>query len=243
MNNIIFFGHNDVRFFYYRYKDSKYYSLSILLATIIVCIILVFQVILPQIESYFSVRREVVTLRAKISTINQNINFVNNLDKSLLDSQLKVATEALPSDKDFEGIISAISAAAVRSGVSVSDFRFRLDDTPVSTDKKNPNSLSPVGIVLDVRGSSDGGKKFLSEIYEKIPIVEVTDIKGGSSSLIVGVRFFYKPLPKISFSEEEPITEVSESKQELIRKLNSWHSASFNHDVAVPSSSSAIPVF
>jgi len=245
MSKRIFFGHNDIRFFYYRYKDSKYYSLSILVFTIAVCALLIFKLIIPQADVYFSIRREVLALRAKIKTMNDNINFVNNLDKSLLDSQLTVTNRALPADKDFAGIINAISASAVRSGVSISDFSFSLGGVSSNiTEKKDKNALSPVNISLDIKGSTDGGKKFLSEISEKIPLAEVTNVKGDSNSLIVDLQFYYKSLPQISFKEDEPITPVADSKKELIRKLSSWQVSSQDQELSVPtSSSSATPLF
>lgn len=247
MNKKVFFGHNDLRFLYYRYKDSNYYSLLILSATIVVCMFLIFGFIIPQIQSYFSIREEVASLNSEIRTINENINFMNNLDKTLLNSQLQTATSALPSDKDFAGILNAIASAAIRSGVSVSDFSFRLDENSSSANGvKNGSPAGPllINLSVDIKGSVSGWKKFLTEIYEKVPLVEITDIKGDSDSLTVGMRFYYKPLPKIAFKESEPITPVADSKQALIRKLSSWQSAPLNQEITVPvSSSSAVPLF
>ena len=244
MNKKVFFGHNDLRFFYYRYKDSNYYSISIFTVTIVVCLILVLKIIIPQVETYFSIRREVVALRSKIKTINENINFMNNLDKSVLNSQLQTATRALPNDKDFAGIINAIADSAVRSGVSISDFGFRLNEPASNSSdaKKDFQGLSSIDVSVGIKGSTDGGKKFLSEISEKIPLVEIRGVKGNSSILTIGMHFYYKPIPKIAFKEDEPITSVADSEQALIRKLSSWQTAP--QEISVPAgSSSAVPLF
>ncbi len=247
MNKRVFFGHNDLRFFYYRYKDSNYYSLSILITAILLCILLIFQIILPQAQIYFSIRKEAVALGSKIKTINENINFMNNLDKSVVDSQLQVVTRSLPADKDFEGILNVISQASVRSGVSVSDFSFQLDkpaqtNGQVKSDHKS--DLVAIDITVDIKGSTDGGKKFLAEIAEKIPVVEITNVKGDSNSLIIDMHFYYKTLPKIAFKEDELITSVSDSKQALIRQLSAWQETSIvQENTSQAGTSSAVPLF
>src|SRR5688572_15699003 len=99
MNKKVFFGQNDLRFLYYRYKDSVYYSLSIFIVTIFVCIMLLVNIIFPQAGKYFSIRNEVISQREKISIINENINFIASIDKAELDSQLRIASRALPPDQ------------------------------------------------------------------------------------------------------------------------------------------------
>jgi hypothetical protein len=246
MNQRIFFGKNDLRFYYFRYKDTNLYYISILIASIIVCAILVFQVIIPQAEIYFSVKNEAEDLSSKIKVINNNVNFINSLDKSQLDSQLQIATQALPTDKDFVGIINSISDAAVLSGVSVSDFTFRLNTTnsssgpAVATSQKG---LLPINVIFNIEGSNDGGKRFLQEISKKIPLVEVETVSGDSASLSVNLNFFYKPLPKLSFKEEDPIPVISKDKQDLLKKLSTWQSPYLNQGGSQSGSSSAAPLF
>src|SRR3989344_9386493 len=120
MSKRVFFGQSDLRFYYFRYRDSKYYSLSIFLLTIIVCIILLINVIVHQFNNYLSIRQEVIAKKTAIKLINENINFMNNLDKSKLNSQLGTVTRALPVEKDFEGILNALSDSSIRSGVTLS---------------------------------------------------------------------------------------------------------------------------
>ncbi|HSW47751.1 MAG TPA: hypothetical protein VLG67_01610 [Candidatus Saccharimonadales bacterium] len=247
MSKRVFFGHNDIRFFYYRYKDSNYYALSIFALVTVACLMLVFFVIIPQAENYFSIRSEVVALRLKIKNINENSNFINNMDKSVLDSQLLVTTRALPTEKDFAGIIDVIAQSSIRSGVSVSDFGFRLDDKTVnstSVNKGNNTDLLPISVAVDIKGSSDGGKKFIEEIQKKTPLVEITDVKGDSNSLLIGMNFYYKTPGKIKFDENEPITAISESQQALIKELTLWQAESSNPGIIEPiGSSSAMPLF
>jgi len=237
MSKRVFFGQNDLRFLYFRYKDSNYYSISVIVLIIVVCVILVFMVIIPQAENYFSIRREVVALRSKISVLNENINFMNNIDKSVLNSQLNVTTQALPAEKDFAGINNALTASAIRSGVTIDDFVFNIGK------ESSAKSQSSVSLVIKVNGTIDRVKRFLKEISEKLPISEVSSIESSSNSTNVTLAFHYQSFPKIVFKEDEPITPLTDPKKALIQQLSSWQTGS-NLPGFVPSgSSSAVPLF
>lgn len=59
-------GKKGFRYWYYRFRDSQYYALSIAGITILVCTLLVFNVIIPEIANWFSIRQEVIATQAKI---------------------------------------------------------------------------------------------------------------------------------------------------------------------------------
>jgi len=237
MSKNVFFGQNDLRFWYFRYKESNYYSWSILIATIVACAIIIFVVIIPQAENYFSIRSEVVALRSKINVMNENVNFMNNVDRSVLNSQLETATKALPAEQDFLLIINALNDSAISSGITLDDFDFNLDKGAVT------KSQSSINIVIITNGSIDRVRQFLKEISQKLPISEISSIENSSNSTIINLGFDYKSLPKIVFNEEKPITSLTGLDQALINKLSSWQTTN-NQPVTTPSgSSSAVPLF
>lgn len=248
MKKRVFFGQNDLRFYYLRFKDSGYYSLSIIILTIFICIILLLSVVVPQVEKYFSIRNEVIAQREKIRIINENINFMNSLDKVALDSQLQTASRALPPEKDFVSILNAISDSAILSGVTIADYNFEVGEI-ASESAVVPGQVSQpestIGINIQIDGGINGVKNFLKEMNEKLPLSEVESVDHSSTSTSVSIKFHYKTLPDISFAEDKPLGVISAEKKILLEKLALWQSKSLNQEFLAPlgSESGSSPLF
>src|SRR5258706_15795163 len=90
---------NSLWFLYYKYKDSPYFAWAIISAVIFACVVLFFQVVIPQIEQWFSIREEAMRTQERIDAINSNISFMGKIDRSILDKQVKPSTTALPTEK------------------------------------------------------------------------------------------------------------------------------------------------
>ena len=248
MSKKVFFGQNDLRFLYYRYKDSTYYSITIFIFIIIVCILLLINVVMPQVSKYFSIREEVINQRVKIKTINDNTNFIGTLDKQTLDSQLRVASLALPPDQDVSGILSAISDASVRSGVTIGDYHFTLVEAPskVAGQKMVPvHDLLTVDLKLTLVGNINRIKMFLTQIKEKLPLSEVSEIEYNNNTATISIKFFYKLFPDISFKEDVPLTHLADQKRQLIDTLRNWQTLPIESSgfPDVSGSASAVPLF
>lgn len=270
MKKRVFFGQNDIRYFYYRYKDSKYYAISIFALTITVCIMLLFGIIIPQIEKYLSIRTEVIAMREKISLINQNISIMSAMDKALLAKQLETVSLALPVEKDFAGILKALSDSSVRAGVTLADFNFSVGEVSSKSAAKanseppgsNPSAAQPsalqdnsptainalsettvIDLTVIVSGSIDRVNLFIKEIGEKLPISEVVSINNDKNTTTLNLKFHYKQYPDINYKEDDPIKPLSEDKIQLIEKLSSWR-ASPSEEIFIPvGTDSAVPLF
>lgn len=237
MSKAVFFGQNDLRFFYYRYKDSGYYNLSIIVFTIIMCVILILYVIVPQVEKNFSIRREVAVKRMKIKKMEENINFMNNLNKSLLNSQLQTVFQALPAEKSFIDIINAISDSAIHSGVTLDDFN-------VNVGKDEVESKSFINLSIVINGDINNVKRFLQETSRKLPLSEVEDLAITPDSSTVTMKFNYKSYPEIKLTEDKSIESLTDSQVALIREISSWKPFVFDQSTSQPTGSdSAVPLF
>ena len=115
MSSDTWVGKKGFRYWYYRFRDSEYYGLAIVGFTVLICAILIFRIIIPEVSQWFSIRDEVIATQQQIATLQQNINFINNLDKNTLDSQLQTVSHALPPDKNFSYELIALSNAAASS--------------------------------------------------------------------------------------------------------------------------------
>jgi len=234
---------NSLFFYYNRFKDSPYYSLSLIVGVVSISLILIFQLIIPQLESWFSIRDEVIATSARISTINQNINFMNNVDKSRLNNELQVSTNALPTEKDLGAILGALSDSALLAGVSFDDFSFQLgtiaSGSGQNDDKPSVKDLSTIKLTVVISGSVDGIGKFLKQINEKLPLSEIVSVDGDPEATSVTLQFYQKQFPNIKFQDDRPLTSLSDADVALLQKLSKWQTSSLK----APAASSSVPLF
>lgn len=248
MSNDIFFGKNSLRFWYYRFKDSAYYSSTLILIIIITCVLLLFQFILPQLEQWFSIRSEIIATRERTETINDNIAYLNALDRNMLNAQVKTATTALPAEKHFGTIVNALNTAAFRSGVTFQDYSFQVGHVSATTSQFSDPQLkgvSPITLSVILNASVSETRQFLTEIAKLLPLSEVTAIDGADGSITVTIDFYYKNLPKVTLRDDQPIPRTVESGATMINKLASWQIPVVNtaRQTTPTGSSSAIPLF
>lgn len=238
----IMLGQNNLRILYYRYKDSPYYTMALIALIISISIILFFRVIVPQVESWFSINNEVFATRERISTINHNITFMDSLDKGVLNTQVKVATSALPTEKDFGPIVNALSDAALQAGVSLDDFTFQIGDTSSASGQFNntpQKDLSAIKLSVVLLGDVTGVERFLKEIDEQLPLAEILKVEGDIRSTTVTLHFYQKQFPKITFKDDQPLSALSDKYTLLIRQMSAWQPVSAPTDA----SESAVPLF
>src|SRR6185369_2097865 len=245
MNEDISISQNSLRLLYYRYKDTSYYVLATLLFIIIASIGIFFQVVLPQLQNWFSISDEVVATRGRIEVINRNISFLNNVDKSLLNKQVNTATTALPLEKNFGAIVGALSDAAVQSGVSLDDYTFQVGNiASVSGQQVGiEKDLSTVKLSVTINGGPDAVGIFIKNIEEKLPLSEVTDVDGDVASTTITLQFYQKEFPHITFKDDQPLLPLSDKNAALLHKLGDWQPQEQQADVGSEASGSGIPLF
>lgn len=237
---------NSVRMLYFRFRDSQYYSLSIISFALIISFLLIFKIVIPQTSSWFSIRDEVIALRHKNDLLHANINFMNNLDRGVLNSQLQTALTALPSEKNFSSLVTAITDSAIKTGVVLDDFSFQLGDVSSNTTSGSfiKNNLPAAKLILVIEGDANKVQQFVSTIGQTLPLSEVTNLDKDELQTRITILFYYKPLPKFSFHDEEPIRPLSESKQNMLQVLSGFQNTTrVSESNSVSSSGSAMPLF
>lgn len=238
-------GKKGMRYWYYKYRDSEYFSLGIMFSVVLACIFLIFQVIVPQVNSWFSIRDETIATSQRIAILQENINYMNNLDKGLLQSQLNTATNALPTVKDFGSILDIVADASVASGVSLNDYSFQVGDVASSSggldiDTKR-KGLTSIKITVVAAGTIEKVKRFIQTLEKSLPVSEVVDIDGSGETLSISIQFYQKSVPDIKLEEDKPLTSLSAEQSNLLQQLAAWRKA--RPLQSTPASSGAMPLF
>lgn len=229
MSKEVWIGKKGFRYWYYKYRDSEYFSLAVMVASIVVCLVLIFQVLLPQLYSWFSIRDEIASTRERIGVLESNINFINNLDKARLNSQVETVTTALPPEKDFGSMLDVIGAASIASGVNLNDFSFQVGDVASSsglvTDVRH-QGLASIKVTVVAVGTVDGVRRFIDNVEKSIPVSEIVNIDGSGQTISVSIQFYQKPIANVDIHEDQPLTPLSDEKTALLQKLASWKKSS-----------------
>ena len=204
------------------YQHYKPYILP--LAVILVCFLVILVVIVPQIRQFISSQSLLKLEQQKLETLRNNYNFLSNLDDTKSDTDLKVLSFVLPSDKDFVGIMNAISVASAKSGVSIGDFDFSLGD--LSKTAQGITSYPSIKMNLNLSGSADSIVNFISELYKTAPLSEVTSIKLANNAATLILLFYYKPFIPKNISDETPVVPFSSETLALIKTVSNWNNSS-----------------
>lgn len=218
-------GSNSARFIYYSYKDSPYYSLLILSVILSLGILLFFGFVMPQFESFFSLRDEAIAARGRISILNSNLTFMSRLNKTALENSRMTVVKALPVEKDFASIITSINQSSRNAGIAVEDYTFGLG--PLSSDESANRTQNNTGefiyIKLSLKGNVSDIKNFIKEMSKKLPLSEVESIEAESDSAFITLRFFSRSYKAPQLNNEDPINPISAQNSLLISELNSWN--------------------
>jgi len=224
--NDIWIGKKGYRYWYYRFRDSQYYSLVITGIIAVVSVVLLFMFVIPEVTNWFSIQQEIDATQQQITTLQQNITFINGMNKTDLDSQLQTASDAVPSEKDFGPVLQAIAYASSYANVSLNNYSFQIG-TVKSTSLLPGASLqskdtTPIELVLVVSGNFDNLIKFIKAIENGLPLASITKIDGSGGNLSITIEFYQKPFPPIAFSPDTQLTPLSIKDMKLLQQLATW---------------------
>lgn len=198
----------------------KYKSFLIPISIIIVCIILFFIIIVPQIQNLISAKDQEQAEKIKLEKLRKNYNLLSSMSETELNANLEVLSKVLSPNKDFAGVINAISSKSSKTGVSLGDFDFSVGD--ISTPSQGLLGFPSLQIELSLSGSPKAVLNFINEIYKSAPISEITTMSQSGNTATIKLQFYYKSFPQGSISDEALITQFSSEDLALIDKMSTW---------------------
>lgn len=213
------FSTTTLKLIFYRYKDTVYYPVVNVGILFVIGAFLLFQVVIPQFSQWFSVQREVDTIKQDIKIMQDNITFLSSLDESALDADLKTVTNAYPFQKDYAGIIDALTNTSSKTGVALPDFRISVGES------QSGDLPAAYQMAFTLDASLEVTKLFISELNQVLPIAAVTSIDNTGGSTTVSLEFYYHGFPTIAINQKEKLKTLSASERELLARLKTWQGA------------------
>lgn len=223
MNNELRFYIRRVVLTYYNFRYSQYYRLILPVIVILIGLVMLTVYIFPQVNNWFSVRSEVEATQARINIMRQNARVLENINKEVVESEFLIASQALPPNKDFSGILDAINDAAIKSGITLDDYEFSLGS--IFADKsgnETPSDSASILLNLSVEGDANAVSSFLSEIESEIPIAKLQSINFSDNKGQIQLSFLIKPFADINIRYDTPLTLLNNNQRNLMQMLNQW---------------------
>lgn len=199
------------------YRQYKNYFLPI--GIIIISLIVFFIILIPQVQGVFSAKEEERQEMQKLESLRQSYSNLSAMNEATLDQNINALERALPSAKDFAGIINSISSNAAKAGVSVGNFEFSVGDLSKAEEGV---AFPTILITLNVAGSPKATVEFIKNLYESVPIAEITSMKLSGESTNLKAQFYYKTSSPISLQNKTEIKQFSKSENALLSKVNKW---------------------
>jgi len=215
-------------------KDKPYILPLVIIFT---CIVLFFQFIIPQLKTLLTAREQEKQASLNSRTLKENLNILVNTDEDSLDSQLEVLNLALPSSKDFGGILNSIYLTSQRTGVALGAFSIRIGDL---SEYQKDSELPKITLSIPINSGIAGVNGFVDAIEKTVPLSEVNLVKIGEKDSIssVNLSFYYKPLGISSNKDYVSVNPVSQKALLLIDKLKNFDNiSSLSRDIPVGSPS------
>lgn len=199
------------------YFENKEYALP--LFAIIVSVLLFFVFIVPQATSFPSRKNEIDIETAKLNKIKESEKVLSSIDENLIDSQLKIVSKALPSNKAFQEVLNSISTAATLSNTQIENYQFQEDENALVDANKFPSLTFEVDVTGDVRQAIE----LINQLHKTYPISEVTNIINSGGVSTITILFYYKPFPSISFEDRGQIRNMSAKEKSTIDEISKWN--------------------
>jgi|WetSurMetagenome_2_1015567.scaffolds.fasta_scaffold97047_3 hypothetical protein len=205
----------------FRYSARFYIFYPAILISFGALIFILF--IIPQVQNWFSIRDEVLATQTKIKVIKQNIYVLQYMNKFDADNNLILASNALPPDKDFVGILNGINQSAAKSRVALDDFNFSLGNVVL---KKNVNTriqaVIPIVITLKAEGDIDKMSKFITFLEQNLPLIEIKNINFARNKAELSIQYKIVSFPPVALADGEYIKALTAGEINLLNKLKQW---------------------
>lgn len=210
--------------FYKKYKPFIFSGVFLFFAFFIV-----FQVIMPQISSIFSLQEKISAKSEEASLLQMSLDNLASLDSTRLAADFKTVNSALPTAKDIGGMFSALNLAAGKSNVTIRGFSLKVGKLFGTQTTPQTNTFGVPYLTVSAKASASDSRNFitfLSELQKSFPISEVRSMNAESSTANFEINFYYQPLDIKALVKQERVEPLTKSENNLLEELRDWESKS-----------------
>jgi Tfp pilus assembly protein PilO len=194
------------------YRKIAFPAVSVLVSAIVF-----FIVVIPQIIQIINNQNELLELQTQSSNLESKIAALNSISTTEFESNMSVATSALPATKDYIDSTPYIQDAINKSSVKLTGLSF--------AESNVPGPISSYLIKVDLEGSLTQMNQFLTYINRSARVIKVSKIELSGTSAqnsytaTMTLLAFYAPNQKQNIALTQPVVSLNEQELAQIDQL------------------------
>ena len=210
----------------------KYMIFIYPLAVGVASLILIFFVIVPQLQGFLSGQENVSSARIRLNNLDAKAATLANFDQKAYTEKLLAAFSSLPVDQDLSAIVGIFQNLTTSAGMALSNLRVGGEEEgnsySVTAEVVGPaNNLS---LLLDVVDNSPRVMKLVT--------LDTNPAGGDLVNATISVNVFYAPAPDSLGLVDTPLPELTEEDQAILTSLTVPGSVGIPEPVLLPSGKS-----
>lgn len=197
-----------VIFFHVHYK-----KLYVPFLTIGICAVLLFFVILPQLQAILVTRKQLSEEETTLQTVQSSFAQITNMSDTELATDFMISTMALPQEKDPVAIVSSISHAAQMANISLKDYTFEIPET----------NEPEVPVELFLEGEQKNLVQFIHLLLTGFPLAAVNKLSiETEKNASLEVVFYTEPVTSHVLDTQVPLPLLTATETTTLKQLQAW---------------------
>lgn len=185
-------------------------------------------VIFPQIENIGLQREMNATKQAQVDELKNSLNVLQSVSTEQVESDMKLANSALPTNKDVIAVFSAISSLANFSNVQLRGFTIKVGDLYVKDESAKATDVDITSVTgfptMDVVITLTAADQknlviFSEELYKNYPIARINTVSAQENESMVEISFYYRPYDLSKIEGSNRLMPYSTEYADLIKTL------------------------
>lgn len=205
-----------VRLYYQKYKKNL-----IPVTLIFASLFMIFRIALPQFSGINQTRSQIDAKEQELTTAQQTLSTINALSAEI-DENIENVQTALPVEKDITLIFSALTSAAEKADVTLSDYSIKVGNIFEKETKpaRKATGTPEVTVNATIRASDSASLlSFSKEMYDVLPLAEVRNVRIVENEANLEMRFFYKPVDVAALSRVEHVAPLTPQEQAMLENF------------------------
>ena len=199
-------------------KDNQ--ELLIVISVFGIAILLFVVFILPSIINFPSKVNERNVEIEELNKIKQAKTLLESTDQNQLETDTDTVMKTLPSDRNYELVLGAISEAATRTNSIVTEYSYESSPNVTSVEKGEYPSLI---FEIDLAGDIKQAALFTDQLAITYPISEVKEISYERGVSTITVSFYYKPFTEVNAQDVALAREKTEDEAKALEEISDWN--------------------
>lgn len=185
-------------------------------------------VILPQIDNIGLQREMNSKKQVKVEELRNSLNVLQSVSAEQVEQDLKLASSALPANKDVISVYTSIASLANFSNVQLRGFTIKVGDLYVKDESAKAEDVDissatgfPTMDVIVTLSAADQKNLvvFTEELYKNFPIARINTVSAQENESMVEISFYYRPYDLSKIEGSDKLTPYSSEYADIIKIL------------------------